>query len=150
MRHASDVFHSSVKHLPRPEFMDSREDPWAFGDRLAWEAVEPKGDDETLALIGRLRGHLAPVSSPEQVIHGDILPNVLVADGLAPAVIDWPPYFRPVGMANALAVTDAVTFRGHRWDCWMSGPRVTTGTSCWSALSCIDLGRPVSSHPGTG
>jgi hypothetical protein len=25
-------------------------------------------------------------------------------------VIDWPPYFRPVEMANAIAVTDAVTF----------------------------------------
>lgn len=45
------------------------------------------------------------------MIHGDILPNVLVADGRPPAVIDWPPYFRPVGLANAIAVTDAVTFR---------------------------------------
>lgn len=26
-------------------------------------------------------------------------------------MIDWPPYFRPVEMANAIAVTDAVTFR---------------------------------------
>lgn len=112
VRHASDVFHHSVKDLPRPEFMDSRDDPWAFGDRLAWEGAEPEGDDETLALIRRLRGHLAPVSGPGQVIHGDILPNVLVADGLSPAVIDWPPYFRPVGMANAIASTDAVTFRG--------------------------------------
>jgi hypothetical protein len=41
-----------------------------------------------------------------------MLPNVLAADGLALAVIDWPPYFRPVGTANAIAVTDAVTFRG--------------------------------------
>ena len=46
------------------------------------------------------------------MIHGDILPNVLVADGLAPAIIDWPPYYRPVGLANAVAVTDAVSFRG--------------------------------------
>ena len=55
---------------------------------------------------------MAPVTSPGQVIHGDILPNVLVADGLPPGVIDWPPYFRPVGTANAVAITDAVTFRG--------------------------------------
>jgi hypothetical protein len=46
-----------------------------------------------------------------QVIHGDILPNVLLAARRPPAVIDWPPYFRPVEMANAIAVTDAVTFR---------------------------------------
>jgi hypothetical protein len=93
--------------------MDVRDDPWAFGDRLAWEAAEPVGDDETIDVIRRLRGHLASVATtPGQVIHGDILPNVLVADGLPPAVIDWPPYFRPVGTANAVAVTDAVTFRG--------------------------------------
>ena len=77
--------------------MDARDDPWAFGDRLAWESAEPEGDSETLELIDRLRAHLAPVTDPDQVIHGDILPNVLVADGLPPAVIDWPPYFRPVG-----------------------------------------------------
>ncbi|CAN5589946.1 hypothetical protein BH18ACT8_BH18ACT8_16100 [soil metagenome] len=92
--------------------MDIRDDPWAFGDRLAWEGAEPEGDAETLEVIARLRRHLAPVSSPEQVIHGDILPNVLLSERLPPAVIDWPPYFRPVATANAVAVTDAVTFRG--------------------------------------
>jgi hypothetical protein len=35
----------------------------------------------------------------------------MLADGHVPAVIDWPPYFRPAGMANAIAATDAVTFR---------------------------------------
>jgi hypothetical protein len=91
--------------------MDLRDDPWAFGDRLAWEAAEPEGDAETLAVITRLRAHLRPVTTPGQPVHGDILPNVLLAGGLPPAVIDWPPYFRPVGMANAVAATDAVTFR---------------------------------------
>ena len=112
VKEASDAFHHSVRDLPRPAFMDVRDDPWAFGDRLAWEAAEPEGDDQTLDVIRRLTAHLAPVTTRGQVIHGDILPNVLVADGLPPAVIDWPPYFRPVGTANAVAVTDAVTFRG--------------------------------------
>lgn len=111
VKEASDAFHLCVKGLPRPDFMDDRTDPWAFGDRLAWEDTEPDGDQETLEVIERLRSQLAPVSTPAQVIHGDILPNVLLADGLAPAVIDWPPYYRPVGMANAIAVTDAVIFR---------------------------------------
>jgi len=65
-----------------------------------------------------------PVDAREQVIHGDILPNVLLADGLPPAVIDWPPYFRPAGMANAIAVTDAVTFRAaplSLLDDWVEG-----------------------------
>lgn len=63
-------------------------------------------------MIERLRDHLAPVSSPSQPIHGDVLPDVLVHDRLPPAVIDWPPYFRPAAATRAIAVTDAVTFRG--------------------------------------
>lgn len=112
VKEASDAFHHSVKDLSRPDFMDDRDDPWAYGDRLAWQAAEPDGDDETLDVVRLLTDHLAPVTTREQVIHGDILPNVLVADGLPPAVIDWPPYFRPAGTANAVAVTDAITFRG--------------------------------------
>lgn len=38
-------------------------------------------------------------------------------------MIDWPPYFRPAGLANAIAVTDAVTFRNAPLllDHWSSG-----------------------------
>lgn len=111
VKEASDAFHDAIKDLPRPDFMDVRDDPWAYGDRLAWEAIEPDADDETKDLIRLLTTHLAPVRDREQLIHGDVLPNVLLADGLAPGVIDWPPYFRPVGMGNAVAVIDAVTFR---------------------------------------
>ena len=111
VKEASDLFHRLVEPLPRPDFLDRRDDPWAFGDRLAWEGAEPVGDEQTLDVVRRLLDHLRPVTSRAQVIHGDILPNVLVADGRPPAVIDWPPYFRPVGFANAVAVTDAVTFR---------------------------------------
>jgi uncharacterized protein (TIGR02569 family) len=107
---ASAGFHAVVAGLARPAFLDSREDPWSFGDRVAWEDAEPVGDAETLTLMERLRAVVAPVSAPDRVIHGDILGNVLVCDGLPPAVIDWPPYYRPVAMANAIAATDAVTF----------------------------------------
>jgi hypothetical protein len=111
VKEASDAFHACIRELPRPGFMDDRDDPFAFGDRLAWEGAEPEGDEETLALIERLREHLAPVSERPQVIHGDILGNVMLADDQVPTVIDWPPYFRPAGLANAIAATDAVTFR---------------------------------------
>jgi hypothetical protein len=124
IKEASDAFHEVVRDLPRPDFMDDRDDPFAFGDRLAWDGIEPEGDDETLALIERLREHLAPVSEQPQVIHGDILPNVMLLDEDVPAVIDWPPYFRPAAMANAIAATDAVTFRAaplSLLDDWSSG-----------------------------
>jgi hypothetical protein len=124
VKEASDAFHDHIKDLPRPDFLDVRNDPWAFGDRVAWEDAEPEGDAETLEVVRALIAHLAPVSGREQPIHGDILPNVLVADGLPPAVIDWPVYFRPAGSANAVAATDAVTFRGAPlalMDAWATG-----------------------------
>ncbi|MDN5854794.1 MAG: TIGR02569 family protein, partial [Actinomycetia bacterium] len=120
----SDAFHHAVGQLVRPSWIDRRDDPWAYGDRLAWEGAEPQGDAATIDLIERLRAASTPVSDPGQVIHGDILPNVLADEGRAPAVIDWPPYFRPVGMANAVAATDAVTFRGaptSLLDEWVTG-----------------------------
>lgn len=124
VRTASDAFHAAVADLPRPAFLDERDDPWSFGDRVAWEAVEPQGDVETLHLLGRLLAAVRPVGAADQVIHGDILPNVLVSPGQPPAVIDWAPYFRPAGLANAIAATDAVTFRGASpglFDDWADG-----------------------------
>ncbi|MBA2559383.1 MAG: TIGR02569 family protein [Propionibacteriales bacterium] len=108
---ASDAFHTYVSHLPRPAWMDTRTDPWAYGDRLAWEGAAPEGDEATREVIDRLRARLSPVASSAQAIHGDILPNVLISERHSPAVIDWPPYFRPAAFAKAIAVTDAVTFR---------------------------------------
>ncbi len=110
VKEASDAFHQCVRQYPRPDFLDLRDDPWALGDRIAWEGTKPYGDPETLDVINRLRDHLRPVSLTAQVIHGDILPNVLLSPTLPPAVIDWPPYYRPTGAANAIAATDAVTF----------------------------------------
>lgn len=112
VREASEAFHDALRDLPRPAFLDERDDPWSYGDRLAFEGAEPIGDGATLAVVDRLLGHLAPVSAPEQVIHGDVLPNVIVEDGRPPGLIDWPVYFRPAAFALAVAATDAVTFRG--------------------------------------
>jgi uncharacterized protein (TIGR02569 family) len=124
VRAASDAFHAVVADLPRPAFLDDRTDPWSFGDRVAFEGFEPQGDAQTLRVIARLRQALRPVYAHDQVIHGDILPNVLVAPALPPAVIDWPPYYRPAGLANAIAATDAVTFHGAPlalFDEWAAG-----------------------------
>lgn len=125
VKQAGAAFHRAVAGLPRPPFMDHRDDPWAYGDRLAWDEVEPEGDDETRAVIEELLAGRRPVATTSQVVHGDLLPNVLVGDGLAPAIIDWPPYFRPQGFGEAIAVHDAVTFRGASTDLldsWRTGP----------------------------
>jgi uncharacterized protein (TIGR02569 family) len=125
VKEAGAAFHEAVADLPRPAFMDDRDDPWAYGDRLAWEDVEPEADEETRAVIEPLLASRRPMTSRSQVVHGDLLPNVLVADGLAPGIIDWPPYFRPRGFGEAIAVHDAVTFRDGSMDLldsWATGP----------------------------
>ena len=125
VREASDLFHGRVAHLDRPDWLDVRDDPWAYGDRLAWDGAPVIATAPIRALVDRLLAALEPVGSASQIIHGDVLPNVLLADGRPPAVIDWPPYWRPAQFANAIAVTDVVTFRGAPMsllDDWAAGP----------------------------
>ncbi len=111
IRTASEVFHDEVHPLQPPAFLDTRTDAWSAGDRVAWEGAEPTGDAQTVDQIDRLRAAFRPVRAAAQIIHGDIGGNVL-ATGAGPAVIDWPPYYRPVGFALAVAASDAVRWEG--------------------------------------
>ena len=111
-RRTADAFHEVVAGLDRPAFLDHREDAWSFGDRVAFEGVAALGRPETLALLEPLLAALRPVETAAQVIHGDLGGNLLRAPGLADAVIDWPPYFRPRGFALAVTASDAVTWEG--------------------------------------
>jgi hypothetical protein len=66
-------------------------------------------------LAAQLRSLLAalrPVRLPAQLIHGDLGGNVLFAAGEPPAVIDFSPYWRPPGLALAVAAVDALTWSG--------------------------------------
>ncbi|MGH3248038.1 MAG: phosphotransferase [Trebonia sp.] len=52
-------------------------------------------------LAGQVRRRLAalrPVDLPKQLIHADLAGNVLFADGMPPAVIDFSPLERPAGL----------------------------------------------------
>lgn len=112
---AAIEFHHAIAALPRPAFLDDRDDPWSIGDRVAWEELplqlSPAADPLVQPLIEARR----PVDLPSQAVHGDLPGNVLFADGLAPAIIDWPLYWRPPSWALAVAVADAL--------CWYdAGP----------------------------
>jgi uncharacterized protein (TIGR02569 family) len=104
------AFHEALAGLPRPRFLDARDDPWSFGDRLAWEEWPLDGSEVMTELLVPLAAARRPVDHPAQPVHGDLLGNVLFADGLAPAVIDWPVYFRSPSWALAVAVIDALTW----------------------------------------
>lgn len=105
------AFHRALAHEPRPDFIATSDDRWSIADRLAW------GDDEATAmpvdpLLEALIAEYRPVTTRAQVIHGDLLGNVLFAPGRPPAVIDWAPYWRPPGVGAAIAVADAACWHG--------------------------------------
>ncbi|MEV6495553.1 phosphotransferase, partial [Actinoplanes sp. NPDC051633] len=91
---AGEAFHRAIAALPRPFFIDLRDDPWSYGDRLAFGEPVPPGSTAPSALLEPLLEARRPIASPSQVVHGDLAGNVLFADGRPPAIIDWPEYWR--------------------------------------------------------
>ena len=114
---ASRAFHAALAGRPAPPWLGRDGSPWTAGDQVAWGERDP-GSVLAAApgpLAGQLRGLLAalrPVRLPSQLIHGDLGGNVLFADGEPPAVIDFSPYWRPAGLALAVAAVDALTWGG--------------------------------------
>ncbi|MQA25667.1 MAG: TIGR02569 family protein [Micromonosporaceae bacterium] len=106
------AFHSAISDLLRPAFLDLRDDPWSFGDRVAWEELPVQACPAALDLLGPLIQSRRPVDLASQLVHGDLPGNVLFADGLPPAIIDWPAYWRPASWASAVAVADALCWYG--------------------------------------
>jgi uncharacterized protein (TIGR02569 family) len=106
------AFHQALAGLPRPGFLDVRDDPWSYAERVAWEVLPVDGEGAMARLLAELAAARRPVASPAQPVHGDLLGNVLFAGGLPPAVIDWSVYFRPPSWALAVAVVDALTWHG--------------------------------------
>lgn len=124
---AGAAFHQAVAALDRPAFIDRSDHPWSRADRMAWE-------EEALPrtpLLDRLADAFRPVRSPSQLIHGDLLGNVMFAAVGPPAVIDWAPFWRPAGLGAAIAAVDAA--------CWHALPAdglagLGTGIPEWGQL----------------
>ncbi len=110
---AGRAFHHAITDLERPSFLDDTTseragNPWSRADRMAW-GEQRLPTDPTLDRLARA---FRPVQLPPQLVHGDLLGNVLFAPGAPPAVIDWPPYWRPAAFGEAVAVVDAVCWHG--------------------------------------
>jgi uncharacterized protein (TIGR02569 family) len=108
---AGRAFHRAVAHLGRPPFADSRDDPWAVADRVAWGERPMRFVPELADVAARLRDQPDPPGEP-QLVHCDLTGNVLFDAGLPPAVIDISPYWRPPSYAEAVVVADALCFHG--------------------------------------
>ena len=109
---AGDAFHGAIAHLQRPAFLDLADDAWGRADRMVWDEAPMVPVPGAERLVAAFR----PVRGPSQLVHGDLLGNVLFADGSPPAVIDWPPYWRPAGLGAAIAAVDAVCWHGYPLD----------------------------------
>jgi uncharacterized protein (TIGR02569 family) len=105
-------FHASLVDAPRPAFIAARTSPWAVGERVAWGEL-PAEELWHVRHLPRLVTARRPVDeSASQLVHGDLTGNVLFADGLPPAVIDFSPYWRPPAFATAVVVGDALLWEG--------------------------------------
>lgn len=109
---AGTAFHAAIADLPRPAFLDLRADPWSVADRVAWNELPVQAGAAAMSLLDPLVLARRPVAVDSQVVHGDLPGNVLFADGLPPAIIDWPAYWRPASWAYAVAVADALCWYG--------------------------------------
>jgi uncharacterized protein (TIGR02569 family) len=109
---AGSQFHRSLRGIAKPTFVDTRTHQWAIGDRVAFGEQEIAIPTLIAEQVADLRACIAENRLPSQVIHGDLTGNVLLADGLPPAIIDFSPYYRPVGYATAVIVVDAIAWFG--------------------------------------
>lgn len=106
---AGRAFHTALRGLPRPGFLDRRTHPWAVADRVAWGEQDVEVIEELTAPFAALRGLRRPVRQDRaQLVHGDLTGNVLFASGEPPAVIDFSPYWRPPLLAEAVVVADGL------------------------------------------
>lgn len=105
-------FHRALAEVPRPaQVLDARTSGWAQADRIAWGELAA-GRHTDLPEVARLLAARRPIGAPNQLIHGDLGGNVLFADGLPPAVIDFSPYWRPAAYASTIVLADAVVWHG--------------------------------------
>ena len=103
-------FHTALRDVPRPSFLDTRRDPWSVGDRAAWEELRVALPRAVARPVEEHLRHLVPLPLSSQMIHGDLGGNVLFASGQPPAVIDFSPYWRPAPFAEAIVIADAIAW----------------------------------------
>ncbi len=114
---AAAAFHDAVAGVPKPEFIDrqgramaSPLDRWRVADRIAWGETPVGNHLARVTHVAPLLAARRTLDLPSQLIHGDLVGNVLFAEGLPPAIIDLSLYWRPVGYSAALVVGDALTW----------------------------------------
>jgi uncharacterized protein (TIGR02569 family) len=115
----SRALHVALAGVPVPAWLGTVENPWTIGDQVAWGERDPgpllgPAAGQIAGQVRRLLAVLRPVDLPSQLIHADLSGNVLFADGMPPAVIDFSPLERPAGWPLAIAAVDALQWQQAR------------------------------------
>ncbi|MBI4919596.1 hypothetical protein HY837_06700 [archaeon] len=105
-----DKFHRIIKNIPCPDFIKKKNDPWSKADRIAWGEAPLECHEKIKPHAIKIMNHIKPISLNNQLIHGDIGGNILFSKGMAPAVIDFSPHYRPADFATAVLVVDALVW----------------------------------------
>lgn len=109
---AGRALHRAIRHLPKPRFLDARNDRWFLADRAVWGEMKVAVPEELRAEVEAVSDMLQPVDVSSQVVHSDLCGNTLVHDRLPPAIIDFSALFRPAEYGEGILVSDAVI-----WEC---------------------------------
>ena len=105
---AARALHAALRSAAQPTFLAGRTHRWAIADRVAWGEARVEPLPEVAPLLSRLEAALRPVTSPCQLVHGDLSGNVLFADAQLLAIIDFSPYWRPASYADAIVAVDGL------------------------------------------
>jgi uncharacterized protein (TIGR02569 family) len=112
----SKALHAALTSVPIPSWRGTEENRWVIGDQVAWGERDPgpllgPAAGRLAGQVRRLLAALRPVDLPSQLIHADLAGNVLFADGMLPAVIDFSPLERPASLPLAVVAVDALQWR---------------------------------------
>jgi uncharacterized protein (TIGR02569 family) len=115
----SRALHAALAAVPVPSWRATEENPWTIGDEVAWGERDPgpllgPAAGPLAGQVRRLLAALRPVDLPHQLIHADLAGNVLFADGMPPAVIDFSPLERPALLPLAVVAVDALMWKRAR------------------------------------
>lgn len=107
-------FHKELENVSRPEWFDQPEleDPWSVADQVAWGEREFAHHPRIAPAMKRLQACVRAIDATPQLIHGDFGGNILYAEDLPPAIIDFSPSWRPAGFAVGIVIADAIVWGG--------------------------------------
>jgi uncharacterized protein (TIGR02569 family) len=106
-------FHQEIAGVPKPDYFPRREqNPWVIADKVTWRELAYDHHPRIAPAVEQLLHYLCSVDDQCQLVHGDFGGNVLFAEGLPPAIIDFSPYWRPLPFAVGVVIADAIVWEG--------------------------------------